>query len=197
MRSTARTGSGVALTLDAWGALDEDVSGELVDGLLVAEEKPTYLHETVVTFLSRLFDEWLAPRGGFVFGSEAKVATGPRRGRKPDLTVYLPGARMPGPRDSVAKVPPSMVVEVVTGTPRDGRRDRIEKRAEYAATRVVWYWIVDPQLRTIEVLRLVRGRYVDALSVSEGRHAVPAMDGLVIDVDALWARIDALENARR
>ncbi len=184
------------LTLDAWAALDREVRGELVDGVLVEEEMPTFIHETTVSHLVHLFEQFLRSRGGFVFGSEARFAIGPKRGRKPDVSVFLPDAKRPRGADSVSRVPPSIAIEVVTSTPRDGRRDRVEKKHDYARARVAWYWLVDPQLRTVEVLRLVRGRYVDALSVSEGRHAVPGVAGLVLDVDALWARIDALEAKR-
>jgi Uma2 family endonuclease len=193
---TTTKGRAHELTLDAWAELGREVRGELVDGALVEEEMPTYIHETTVAFLIRLLDEFLATRGGFVFGSEAKVAVGPRRGRKPDVSVFLAGARRPHGRDSIARVPPSIVVEVVTATPRDGRRDRVEKKRDYASARVEWYWLVDPQLRTLEVLQLVRGRYVDTLSVSDGRHRVPGVDGLFIDLDALWSRIDALDAKR-
>jgi hypothetical protein len=40
-----------ALTLAEWGALDEDEPGELVDGVLVEEEVPDYVHELVVAWL--------------------------------------------------------------------------------------------------------------------------------------------------
>lgn len=184
------------LTLTAWAALEPEVRGELVLGALVEEEKPTFIHETVVSYLVHLLHDFVAARGGYVFGSEAKIAVGARSGRKPDVSVFLPGAKRPSGRDSVSRVPPSIVIEVVTGTPRDGRRDRVEKKHDYARAKVPWYWIVDPQLRTLEIARLVRGRYVDALSTAEGRHAVPGVDGLAIDLDALWARLDELDAKR-
>src|SRR5580704_19571329 len=107
------------MTLDEWAAMDEDEEGELVDGILVEEEMPSASHELIVTWLARLFGNWLAGRG-FVIGSEAKFAVAARRGRKPDLTVYLPGRKPES--HGVIRVPPDIAIEIVSPTPRDERR---------------------------------------------------------------------------
>jgi Uma2 family endonuclease len=184
------------LDVEAWGALDDDVDGELVDGLLEEEEVPSYVHEAVVSWLLGLLRDWLIPRGGFVFGSDAKIAISRTRGRKADVIAWLPGSRPPARRSSVAKHPPDLVVEVVTATPRDQRRDRVEKRAEYAAIGVRHYWIVDPETRVVEMLdRGADGRFVEALVASDGRHHVVAgTEGLDVDLDALWAEVDRLPD---
>jgi hypothetical protein len=53
---------------------------------------------------------------------------------------------------------------------------------------------VDPQLRAVEVFELVDGRYVRAQGAAEGRAAVPGMEDLVLDLDALWAEVERLEQ---
>jgi len=69
------------MTLGEWAALDEDVEGELVDGVLAAEELPSFLHEIVVAWLIRTLSGWASRRRALVAASEAKIAVGPRRGR--------------------------------------------------------------------------------------------------------------------
>lgn len=180
------------MTLEEWARLPEDEEGELVDGQLVEEEVAGYVHEVVVAWLVQLFASWLGDKG-FVGGSEAKLAVRPKRGRKADLTVFLPGGHVP-PRYGPVTVPPDIAVEVITPTPRDARRDRVEKPDEYAAFGVRFYWLVDPELRTLEVYELgADGRYIRALSASDGVIAeVPGCEGLAMDLNALWARIDRL-----
>jgi Uma2 family endonuclease len=183
------------MTLQEWADLDEDVEGELVDGLLEEDEAPTTLHELVVSCLNWLLRSWLVPRGGLVLGSEHKLAVSSARGRKPDLAAYFPGSKKPPARAKLSMVPPDLVVEVVSPRPRDGRRDRVDKKREYAAFGVPWYWLVDPELRTLEVLRLgTDGHYADALSAATGSHDAPGIEGLTIDLDALWAEADQLPD---
>lgn len=180
------------MTLEQWAALSEDEPGELFDGRLEEEEAPALVHERAVAWLIRVLDNWLGLRG-FVFGSDAKYVVRPNRGRKPDVTVYLTadGSRLP--RHGIVRVPPDIAVEVVSPSPRDERRDRIEKMDEYAAFGVRFYWILDPGLQSLEIFELVDGRYARAARATEGRmESVPGCDGLTIDLDELWNDLSRL-----
>ena len=181
------------LTDEEWIELDEDEPGELVDGVLVEEEMPDFVHEVVVAFFVRVIGVWLETRGGFVVGSDVKYLLRKGRGRKPDVSVYLPGGRKPARRGAV-RVPPDIAIEVISPRPRDVRRDRIEKTDDYAAFGVRWYWIVDPEARALEIFqRNDDGRYVRVLSAAAGRvDDVPGCAGLGVDLDALWAKVDEL-----
>ncbi|MEJ7731565.1 MAG: Uma2 family endonuclease [Polyangiaceae bacterium] len=184
------------MSLEAWADMDEDEPGELVDGFLEEEEVPTVLHEAVVSWLIRFLGAWLGASGGWVFGSEMKFAVAAARGRKPDVSVFLGGTPLPEAQASLARVPPSIMVEVVSPRPRDGRRDRIDKLADYAAFGVPYYWLIDPQLRTLEVLALRARRKPElVLSASGGRRAIPGCPGLRLDLDALWAALDKLPSS--
>jgi Uma2 family endonuclease len=184
---------GSTLTLHAWAELPEDAEGELVDGVLVDDEMTDAVHEVVVAALVELLRGWARPRGALVLGSELKLAVSDGRGRKADVAVYFAGAPRPAPRGLVHTAP-SLVVEVVSSRPRDIRRDRVEKMDEYAVFGVAWYWIVDPQLRSVEIFeRAPEGRYARALARVDGRiEQVPGCEGLALDVAALWAELDEL-----
>ena len=181
------------MTLDQWAALPEDRPGELVNGIVVEEEMADYVHDFVVGWLIAVLGSWVLARGGLIASSDAKFGISDDRGRKPDATVYLAGARRPPPR-GVVRVPPSIAIEVVSATPRDARRDRVDKLNDYAAFGVRYYWIVDPQLRTLEVLELGSdGRYVHALSATHGvLRDIPGCPDLVVDLDTLWSLVDEL-----
>lgn len=183
---------GQPMTIEQWADMPEDEEGELVDGRLAEEEMPSALHEVVVVWLIRVLGQWTEPRGGFLLASEAKFAISRRRGRKPDLSLYMPGRRPPA--QGVIGIPPDLMVEVVSPRPRDGRRDRVAKVDDYAAFGVRYYWIVDPQLRSLEILeRAADGRYVHVLGAGDDPvEAVPGFPGLRLPLDALWAEVDRL-----
>ena len=185
------------MTLDAWAELGEgeDESGELVDGFLTEEEAPDPVHELAVSWLIRLIGNWLEHRGGFVFGSDVKLAINSQRGRKPDVSVYLPGSARP-PRRGLLRVPPDIVVEVVTPTARDERRDRVEKMAEYEALGIRYYWLLDPALGSLEIFErgpeAAGAKYTKVVGATSGRHAVPGCEGLALDLDELWEELERL-----
>lgn len=180
------------MTLEQWGNLDEDVRGELVDGVLEAEERPSVVHEAVVYWLLMLLGPYYRARGGLVFASGIKLAVRTERGRLADVVCFAPGSAPE--KHGVVRVPPEIAIEVVSPSPADERRDRLEKPDDYAAFGVRYYWLVDPGLRGFEIWELgADGRYVRALSALSGRLAqVPGCDGLIVDLDDLWSEIDRL-----
>ena len=180
------------MSLDEWANLPEDDPGEVVDGLLVEEEVADFDHECIVAWLMIVLGSWVFARDGWVFGSEGKFALRTGLGRKPDMSVFLPGSTVP-PRHGPGRVPPDIAVEVISTTARDVRRDRIEKAKEYAAFGVRFSWLIDPDDRTFEIFELdSSGRYVRLVGAVAGTIDVPGCEGLQLNLDALWAKIDQL-----
>jgi Uma2 family endonuclease len=183
---------GSPMTLDQWAALDEDDSRELVDGRLEEAEVPSVVHEVIVAWLFERLVAYFRAHGGRALPSGIKLAIDSRRGRLADIVCFGPDAKLP--RRGVVRVAPQVVVEVLSPAPQDQKRDRIAKPEDYAALGARAYWMVDPWLRTFEILELgADGRYVRALARVAGTiDAVPGLPGLVLDLDAMWAEVDAL-----
>jgi Uma2 family endonuclease len=180
------------MTIEQWAALEEE-EGELVDGRLEEEEMPTGLHELIAGWFFYMLRGWVAPRGGMAFGPELKLIVAHGRGRKADASAYLPGRPMPSSKRGATRRPPSIVVEVLSPQARDVRRDLVDKLHEYAVFGVTYYWIVHPLARLLEVRELhAGGDPVIVLSAADGSHAAPGCDGLVLDLDGLWAEADRL-----
>lgn len=178
------------MTLEQWADMDEDEPGELVDGVLVEEEVPTNLHELIVGWLLYELMTWAKQTGGRVLGSEHKLGVAPRRGRKPDVAVYAPRTKVNW-QAPLSRVPPLLVVEVISRRARDVRRDRVEKLGDYACFGVRWYWLLDPDARLLEILELgADGRYTIARQASDERIAVPGCEGLELDLADLWKTVD-------
>ena len=56
------------------------------------------------------------------------------------------------------------------------------------------YVLVDPAARSFEAFELLEGRWVVAISQTEGTASLPLCKDLSLDLDALWKRIDLLER---
>ncbi len=196
LHEPAETEFGRSMSVEEWVDLPEDEEGELVDGRLVEEEVPGATHELAVAWLIHIFKVWLAGKG-FVMGSELKVLTARRRGRKPDLVVFLPGTPAPPRRGPITK-PPDILVEIVTPSPRDERRDRIEKMGEYSSFGVKYYWLIDPALGSFEIFELTpAGYYQKVIGVTSGSiDPVPGCAGLQVEVDALWKELERLAETQ-
>ena len=138
-----------AWTLDDLYALPDDGNKyELIRGELFVTPAPSTDHETILSRLTRILDQYVAANDlGFVFhpraalrfeGSEAEPDLMVRRKESPD-------------QDWETMPPPSLLVEVLSASTR--RRDRKEKRDFYLDAGVAEYWIVDPETNTITAIR--------------------------------------------
>jgi Uma2 family endonuclease len=83
--------------------------------------------------------------------------------------------------------PPDLVVEILSGATR--RRDEVTKRHLYERHGAPEYWIVDPELRTAKVYRLVGGRYERLAELSaeaDDRLTTPSLEGLAIELREIF-----------
>ena len=173
---------------------------ELVNGELKEVEVSTESSHVAGEICTLLKNHCKARQPAWVFPEGTGYTCFPddeSRVRKPD-TSYIALARFTAEQYRAGgwiPVVPDLAVEVVSPTPRDGRRDRVEKVREYAAFGVKWYWIADPQFRSLEVFELgADGRYVKAVGAASGVVTdLPGCAGLTVDLDALWARVSGLE----
>ena len=130
---------------------------ECVDGVLEFLPMPTFLHQILVAYLYKCLDRFVGERTPpEVFFSPIHVRTTEGSIREPDV-AYIRAARLSDLRKPSAGA--DLVMEVVSGSPRDRDRDYLDKRSEYASAGIPEYWIVDPETGTITVLKLVDNHY--------------------------------------
>ena len=82
---------------------------------------------------------------------------------------------------------PSLVVEI--GSPSTRKRDATIKRRLYERSGVDEYWIIDPELDTIDVYRLTNGRYNRGaqLSLKAGDVLMtPLLPGLTLPLSTIF-----------
>ena len=128
---------------------DDGNKYELVRGELFVTPPPTDDHETILARLTRILDPFVEAHGlGFVYRARA-VMRFEGSEVEPDLMVRQPHTA--GGRDWDDAPTPSLVVEVLSGSTR--RRDLGAKRELYFDAGVAEYWVIDPEARSVRVLR--------------------------------------------
>ena len=157
---------------------------ELIYGELFMSPAPMQIHQYVTGELfAALRDHVNAARRGLVGVAPFDVKLSGYTAVQPDI-LYFSVANRGALGKHFAVKAPDLVVEVLS--PSNRRMDLIVKRALYATFGVPEYWIVDPEKRTISV-NLLRGAHYADTTFTQGPIVSPALPGLAIDFDAIFA----------
>jgi Uma2 family endonuclease len=137
---------------------DDGKRHELIDGEHYVTPAPNLKHQTSVGKLHFWLIGFVSPRKlGQVWVAPVDVLLSDHDVVQPDL-VFLSKDRMDLAADGAnVKGAPDLVVEILS--PATRRKDAITKRHLYEKYGVTEYWLVDPELETVEVYRLTNGRY--------------------------------------
>jgi Uma2 family endonuclease len=130
---------------------DDGNKYEVIDGELFVTPAPAEVHEDILARLTRILDPFVAQHGlGRVYRPRAVVRT---QGSEvePDLMVRAKRSQPRSGRDWDDAPVPILVVEVLSPTTR--RRDVMQKRDFYMRIGVAEYWVIDPELERVLVVR--------------------------------------------
>ena len=87
--------------------------------------------------------------------------------------------------------PPDLIVEIIS--PSNPEHDRDRKFKLYQESRVAEYWIVDPEVQTIEVFLLQQEAYILHGRFGAGQAATSSvLKGFRVDVDEIFSGVDRL-----
>ncbi len=172
----------------------ETMIAEVIDGELSLMPRPRRQHARAAGKLgARLdgpFDVGEGGPGGWVFFPEPELHLGPT----PDIVVpdlagwkreRVPDDFLADDAPSHIELAPDWVCEILSE--RTQATDRGKKRRIYRRERVGHYWLLDPRDRTLEVYRLVDGRWLE-VETFEGDAVVRAepFDAIEMDLSLLW-----------
>ncbi len=137
-----------------------DTHAEIIDGVIVAPPAPLPKHARAQRNTGELIGGPFDPNGdgqgpgGWWILPEVEVRLAALTVVRPDLSGWRRG-RLPSPWDvRPIDVAPDWVCEILS--PSNAAHDRVTKRRLYAAHEIPYYWIIDPEARTLEALRFDR-----------------------------------------
>lgn len=164
-------------------AIDAGRQIEFDRGCVEVLDLPTKEHQRLVRFLFLLIESFASAHSlGEVFFAPIPVRLWDQKYREPDLVFIQQG------RGNAGRYPDGadLVVEVLSESPSDRKRDLETKVDEYALAGIQEYWIVDPALSTVMFLFLVQSKYaVKSFGVGELATS-KVLSGISLDVTALF-----------
>lgn len=130
---------------------------EIHEGELSVTPAPSPQHQRILGNLNEILRQHVKARGlGEVFFAPIDCILGETTIVQPDL-IYLDAARLSLVSGRGIEGAPTLVVEILS--PSTTLIDRNAKRQLYRRYGVPYYWIVDPEARTIEAYSLSEGEY--------------------------------------
>jgi len=143
-------------TVDDFMKLPEGALAELIDGEIFMTPGPQVPHQRVVLNLTLELASYVRERRlGEILASPLDVHLPSGDIVEPDL-IFVRRENESIIQDWIRGVP-DLLIEVLS--PAHPERDLIVKRDLYARNGVQEYWIVDPSDHSVQVWRLVEGRY--------------------------------------
>ena len=144
----------------------DDERYELLDGELIVAPAPNSAHQITVMELGTLLHMFVKARGlGQVFSAPYDVVLSETNVVQPDL-LFVSNERAHIRTSANVRGAPDLVIEILS--PSTASRDWGEKRDLYAEYGVREYWLVDPDTRTVTVLLLDDGVFVEVARYSAG-----------------------------
>jgi Uma2 family endonuclease len=167
--------------------LDTNQLVEFSNGYVEFLPMPTTPHQRIVSFLLRVLHAFATAENlGEVLFAGVRVRLWEEKYREPDV-VFMQTAHASQITDDYW-IGADLVMEVVSGSDSDRRRDLEKKRAEYARAGIPEYWIVDPELGQITVLVLDGPAYAVHCVFGQGQRATSKLlPGFAVDVTAALA----------
>jgi len=163
-------------------ALNTNQMVEFSHGFVEFLPMPTLTHQLVAYLLHQLLEAFVAANGlGTVVGAPYKVRLWEGKYREPDV-LFMRADHRSRLTEQFSEGA-DLVMEVVSGSDDDRRRDLQKKREEYALAGIPEYWIVDPELGQITVLTLDGTSYSVHGEFSRGEQATSKLlPGFAVDV---------------
>ena len=173
------------LTYEDYAKTPDDERWELIDGELFRMPSPNFAHQITSMRLASRMDLFVEERDlGIVCAAPMDVVLSDTDTVEPDL-LFISKERMGIIARLNIQGAPDLVVEI--HSPSTSQRDLTVKRELYARHGVKEYWLIDPEARTVRVLLLDDGDFVEVGVYKEGDTVTsPTLEGFSFRVEEIF-----------
>lgn len=153
---------------------------QLIQGELVSMTSPSAKHQSILLNLVFLLQSYLRNNPvGKLFLAPMDVVLGETNIVQPDL-FFLSNDKLNQIQDSCIQGPPDFIIEILS--PSTAYYDLVVKKKIYEKSSVSEYWIVDPQMETLDVFCLKNQKYEPTQQIEkQGKVSSLVLTGFTLD----------------
>jgi Uma2 family endonuclease len=141
-------------TYDDYLTWPDEPRKEIINGVSYAMSSPTVRHQELSVRLTVALDRFFRGKSCRLFAAPLDVVLSEDTVVQPDLLVVCDPKKITG---ACIRGAPDLVVEILS--PSSASYDRLLKFKRYADAGVKEYWVVTPDLATIEIFTLDNGSF--------------------------------------
>lgn len=173
------------LNINYYKILPEGAPYQLIEGELVITPAPNPRHQMVLGRLFKhLFDYCDAKDNGVVLVSPIDVYLDNENAFQPDI-IYIARDRQYIIKEDGIYGAPDLVIEILS--PSTAGYDLKEKFRVYERSGVREYWIVDPEMNSVEMYSNAQGSFsISSTSEITGKIESPLLDGFSLDKESIF-----------
>jgi Uma2 family endonuclease len=173
-------------TYKDYAELPEGAPYQLIEGELVMTPSPAPYHQLIsIRLATSLANHVMSKKSGMVLYAPIDVYLDEEDTYQPDI-IFISKERMSIVGEKKIEGAPDLVVEILS--PSTAYYDLRKKFHKYEKHGVKEYWIVDPELKSVEIYANKNGKFVQEQSVTaEGKCVSTVIKGLEIDVKGIFS----------
>lgn len=172
-------------TIEDYKKLPEGAPYQLIKGELIMTPAPKPIHQIILSNIFERLRAWTKAKDlGLVLPAPVDVFADKENAYQPDI-IFISKKQMNLLKDDGFYGVPDLVVEILS--PSSGYYDLREKFYVYEEKGVKEYWIVDYNLREIEIYENKDGKFISYLKLKgEGTARSKLLEGLEIITEEIF-----------
>ncbi|HMS66684.1 MAG: Uma2 family endonuclease [Saprospiraceae bacterium] len=171
--------------LDFYNWVTPDKKAEFIGGEIIVHSPVVKKHNVITTNLILLLVPYIQTHALGFLGVEKIMCRFDRNDYEPDLCFFKKEKSATFLDDQTIFPIPDFIVEILS--PSTESRDRGIKKEDFQLNGVQEYWIIDPDINTIEQYLINEdGEYNDPIIFEKGIIECSVLHGLNIDVKAIF-----------